>query len=157
MKNKKFNLFSNRMIVTSSILCIISIIMIFIGLFLVFYDVRKMDADGNYNYICVAETIDSNHKVSEIYKLKVNSSNKVVSVFSEKKYFYYDESDYWNALYSFGTRNVDYVGDKENFIITINGLNGELHDESGNVINPNYLEYIKLRENFNYKCSFEKK
>lgn len=141
---------------------IIIILTIFLILFLgIFFfamrDRRIKDEEGSYTYICEAKFKNSKKETIHIYKLKVNDKNEIVKFYTERKYFYHNDSDYWNALYSIGLMDVDYEGNKDDFTITIKSSNEPLIDENGNVIYPNYKEYMKQHIDENYQCYFEKK
>ena len=141
---------------------IIIILTIFLILFLgVFFfatrDRRIKDEDGNYTYICEAKFQNSKRETLHIYELKVNDKNEIVKFYTERKYFYHNDTDYGNALYSVGQRDVDFEGNKDDFTITIKSSNEALIDEEGNVIYPNYEEYMKQYVDENYQCYFEKK
>ena len=138
------------------------VLIIFLALFLgIFFfvtrDRRIKDEEGNYTYICEAKFQNSKKETTHIYKLKVNDKNEIVKFYTERKYFYHNDSDYWNALYSTGLMDVDFEGNKDDFTITIKSSNEPLIDENGNVINPNYKEYRKQYIDENYQCYFEKK
>ena len=138
------------------------VLIIFLALFLgIFFfvtrDGRRKDEDGNYTYICEAKFQNRKRETLHIYELKVNDKNEIVKFYTERKYFYHNDSDYWNALYSVGQRDVDFEGNKDDFTITIKSSNESLIDEEGNVIYPNYKEYMKQYIDENYQCYFEKK
>ena len=139
---------------------IISIIVLAFVLGVIFFltrDRRVKDEEGNYTYICKAEFQNSKKETIQTYELKVNSDNEIVKFYTERKYFYHNDIDYGNALYTAGLMDVNYEGNKDDFTITIRSSNEALIDENGNIITPNYQEYMKNLIDENYQCSFEKK
>ena len=139
---------------------IISIILLVFLIGTIFFfsrDRRVKDEEENYTYICKAEFQNSKKETIQIYRLKVNSDNQIVKFYTERKYFYHNDSDYWNALYTAGLMDVNYEGNEDDFTITIKSSDEALIDENGNILTPNYQEYMKNLIDENYQCAFEKK
>ena len=138
------------------VLLIISFLLLSVFFFMK-SDKRIKDENGNYTYICQAKFQNSKKKTIQTYKLKLNNDNQILSFYVERKYFYQNDIDYGNDLYTAGLMDVHYEGNMQDLTITIKSDDQPLVDENGNVITPDYREYMKQYIDENYQCDFEKK
>ena len=136
---------------------IILFVILLIGLILYLtIDRRKIDENGNYIYVCKSYQNDSQSTTIETYKLKINNKNNIVHLYNGKQYIFSDKIDYFNMVHDVSLKNVNYEVNFETLTITINGYDEPIVDENGNIITPNYQEYMKNLIDENYQCAFEK-
>ena len=156
----------NKILIIVSFLIIISISMISCGVFLTFYNNsaqkdEEVQNDNNlkeentlspFKYVCVSELNLSKKQVIMKYEATVDQNNNITYFYEEKKYIFYDLIEYYNALYSTSIRNVNYEGNKDELTIIIYGNHGKIINELGEVINPNYLDYLNQYIDDSYEC-----
>lgn len=162
---------NNKFLKIFIFLIILSIILIISGIFLMFSINSKSAKDdqqpennkkeeiivSSSKYVCIKELNLSTKKVVTKYETTVNQDNEITHFYGEKKYIFDDEINYANWLHSTDTRNVDYDSNYDELTITIYIANGEILDENGEVIFPNYLEYINNYVDDDYECKFIEK
>ena len=132
------------------VISIITILLIVIIIYISFYNKLPQ------KYICTYEKVNKTNKTIIKYEATLDENDNIKNFYGEKKYILNNESDFENALYSISTRDVDYTGNKEELTITIHITNGQIINENGEVIYPNYLEYIKNYINDDYDCKLDK-
>lgn len=155
----------NKNLIIVCFLIITSIFMISLGAFLTFDNTMQKDnrvqTDNNlkeennfssFKYVCVSKLNLSKKQVIMRYEATVDQKDNITYFYEEKKYVFFDLIEYSNALYSTSTRNVSYEGNKDELTITIYGNNGKIINELGEVITPNYLEYLNQYIDDSYKC-----
>lgn len=106
-------------------------------------------------YQCI-KLQEQEEKVEYKYLVIIDKDERIQNFNNQKKYILSNKTDFFNKLYTISLKNVKYDSNEDELSITIYGYDGEIINENGEVIYPNYLEYLNQFIDDSYECEFIK-